>query len=388
MDSPARPAVFFRSASDEPQPSERVAVPTASLQDQRAAAHARIAELEAALEREGEGVAKEVDETSEVGASMQVDSEAASEAGEEDADDVVDENAEAKRDWGDGVYRCTNCFYEVAFGTCDGCGLEFERDEGMKFADNELAAANPDNEVSTADEVGDDYPVESGDPHAELRALGYSNAMISRYQLMFERGEKFIVAVADDDLWDTFAPLGWEEVKVGGRAPLSVQEVPDADAEEQDVWPEMEDVPVEAQDATARRAHWKIHLPADILIALSAHDPDGRDFMHNHVDDLFQSVDDVCTIGSATSPSAARKVSLDVVTLEDGQNGWITRSVDTVGKSGTCEESLEGTVVFVSLEEHNAGVRQPVYWPVEQRWVVSDEVDKPTRDEEERSGED
>ncbi|BGP37133.1 hypothetical protein JCM10450v2_001040 [Rhodotorula kratochvilovae] len=368
--APAQPPL--QNLSLNIQHDQPLAKPATTVEEQLAAYRAKVAQLEATLKREQAGAQLEAgpSETAneqhfadeQATAAMRLDAAASPEERKHEDDKV----AVPVWDGADSVYRCTSCFYEVAYGRCESCGQEFERDDGMQFADNELKAANLDNDQATADDLGADA-VHNGDSRAQLLALGYSDAMIARYQLSYSVSEHAVIAVADEELWDTFAPFGMVQLAVEMTAQA------DDAAVETSGSTEMDDTAIAAGEEDAisiTYPTWRIHLPLNLILALSVNDHDGREYLLDHVDDLVAFHEEP----PRTAKSLGGAFELDVVTLADSEGGFVTRRTRE-GEVGELIEGGSGELVLVSRKEGEEGVVGPLFKPFDQEsleWADDD----------------
>ncbi|GAA5826018.1 hypothetical protein JCM3770_001197 [Rhodotorula araucariae] len=267
-------------------------------------------------------------------------------------------------DRGDSVYRCTACCFEVAFGACEACGKEFERDDGMRFADNELAAANPETPFFKTGEAGVAEFV-PGNSHAQLLALGYTNAMIARYEITYYWEKNAVVAVADNEIWAHFAPDGMVELAVEGNLDVSAQ-TGAAEQPESDTSTEMSmcDIETEEDEALVVNPSWRIHLPGDMRVSVSANDHDGSEFLSDHVDDMINLAED----GPRPSSRLTGVYRLEVATIREG--GFVTRRT-FAGEVAADDKSGSGQLALVNLEEEvEVRTRGLLFKPFSPMWGV------------------
>ncbi|GJN87799.1 hypothetical protein Rhopal_000754-T1 [Rhodotorula paludigena] len=232
----------------------------------------------------------------------------------------------------DNVLRCLDCGWEIADECCvslnDTYYLPQIASEDLlpkRFSPSGLSATN----ISERDDQ-------------LVSSLGYTEAMITAFDITFSAALKGIVLIVDLDMYVELAPDGW---KIAERLPTAKSDFA------YDAGPFQGDEPTPGQVDEPLRGEWRILVPVSWRIHLGPGDDDGHEFVSTLLDNELHLVEEGCFS------------SLQWVCLRDAEDNIITRPIYEGEYFVVPATNEEGIVELVSCDD-DIEIRQPVFAPV------------------------
>lgn len=175
-----------------------------------------------------------------------------------------------------------------------------------------------------------------------VSSLGYTEAMITAFDITFSAALKGIVLIVDLDMYVELAPDGW---KIAERLPTAKSDFVF------DAGPFQGDEPTPGQVDEPLRGERRILVPVSWRIHLAPGDDDGHEFVSTLLDNELHLVEEGCFS------------SVQWVCLRDGEDNIITRPIYEGEHFVVPATNEDGIVELVSCDD-DIEIRQPVFAPV------------------------